>query len=165
MTFGITAGSVLRIDFMSYFALTSNSVQCGADFTLDADVMGFGVYGSCGFDALIQFSPFMLITSVEFEVSITAAGVDLMGVKLYASVEGPNRWHVIGTARFEVLGFGKDIRVDELIGSKESEPAVEAADVLERADRGAGDRRRLAGDRGQRLGRDVAGDRRSRTRR
>ena len=131
VTFGITAGSVLRIDFMSYFALTSNSVQCGADFTLDADVMGFGVYGSCGFDALIQFSPFMLITSVEFEVSITAAGVDLMGVKLYASVEGPNRWHVIGTARFEVLGFGKDIRVDELIGSKESEPAVEAAEVLE----------------------------------
>jgi hypothetical protein len=130
VTFGITAGSVLRIDFMSYFALTSNSVQCGADFTLDADVMGFGVYGSCGFDALIQFSPFMVITSVDFEVSITAAGVDLMGVMLYASVEGPNRWHVIGTARFEVLGFGKDIRVDELIGSKESEPAVEAADVL-----------------------------------
>jgi hypothetical protein len=55
-----------------------------------------------------------------------------MGVKLYASVEGPNRWHVIGTARFEVLGFGKDIRVDELIGSKESEPAVEAAEVLEK---------------------------------
>jgi hypothetical protein len=105
-------------------------VQCGADFTLDADVMGFGVYGSCGFDALIQFSPFMVITSVDFEVSITAAGVDLMGVMLYASVEGPNRWHVIGTARFEVLGFGKDIRVDELIGSKENEPAVEAADVL-----------------------------------
>ena len=131
VTFGITAGSVLRIDFMSYFALTSNSVQCGADFTLDADVMGFGVYGSCGFDALIQFSPFMVITSVEFEVSITAAGVDLMGVKLYASVEGPNRWHVIGTARFEVLGFGKDIRVDELIGSKETEPPVEAADVLD----------------------------------
>jgi hypothetical protein len=130
VTFGITAGSVLRIDFMSYFALTSNSVQCGADFTLDADVMGFGVYGSCGFDALIQFSPFMVITSVDFEVSITAAGVDLMGVMLYASVEGPNRWHVIGTARFEVLGFGKDIRVDELIGSKENENAVEAADVL-----------------------------------
>jgi hypothetical protein len=105
-------------------------VQCGADFTLDADVMGFGVYGSCGFDALIQFSPFMVITSVDFEVSITAAGVDLMGVMLYASVEGPNRWHVIGTARFEVLGFGKDIRVDEVIGSKESEPAVEAAEVL-----------------------------------
>jgi hypothetical protein len=92
--------------------------------------MGFGVYGSCGFDALIQFSPFMVITSVDFEVSITAAGVDLMGVMLYASVEGPNRWHVIGTARFEVLGFGKDIRVDELIGSKENENAVEAADVL-----------------------------------
>jgi len=130
VTFGITAGSVLRIDFMSYFALTSNSVQCGADFTLDAHVVGFGVYGSCGFDALIQFSPFMVITSVDFEVSITAAGVDLMGVMLYASVEGPNRWHVIGTARFEVLGFGKDIRVDELIGSKENEPPVEAADVL-----------------------------------
>jgi len=131
VTFGISAGSVLRIDFQSYFAITSNSVQCGADFTLDADVMGFGVYGSCGFDALIQFSPFMIITSVHFEVSITAAGVDLMGVMLYASVEGPNRWHVIGTAHFEVLGFGKDIRVDEVIGSKDTEPPVAAAKVLD----------------------------------
>jgi hypothetical protein len=131
VTFGISAGSVLRIDFQSYFAITSNSVQCGADFTLDADVMGFGVYGSCGFDALIQFSPFMVITSVHFEVSITAAGIDLMGVKLHASVEGPNRWHVIGTAHFEVLGIGKDIRVDELIGPRETEPPVEAANVLD----------------------------------
>ena len=130
VTFGIHAGSVLRIDFMSYFAITSNSVQCGADFTLDADVMGFGVYGSCGFDALIEFSPFRILTSVEFEVSITAAGVDLLGVKLTASVEGPNRWHVIGTARFEVLGIGKDIRVDELIGAKQTEALVPPADVL-----------------------------------
>ena len=130
VTFGIHAGSVLRIDFMSYFAITSNSVQCGADFTLDADVMGFGVYGSCGFDALIEFAPFRILTSVEFEVSITAAGIDLLGVKLTASVEGPNRWHVIGTARFEVLGIGKDIRVDELIGSKQTEAPVPAADVL-----------------------------------
>ena len=130
VTFGIHAGSVLRIDFKSYFAITSNSVQCGADFTLDADVMGFGVYGSCGFDALIEFSPFRILTSVEFEVSITAAGIDLLGVKLTASVEGPNRWHVIGTARFEVLGIGKDIRVDELIGSKQTEPPVPPADVL-----------------------------------
>jgi hypothetical protein len=130
VTFGIHAGSVLRIDFMSYFAITSNSVQCGADFTLDAEVMGFGVFGSCGFDALVEFSPFRILTSVHFEVSITAVGVDLMGVTLHASVEGPNRWHVIGTAHFEVLGIGKDIRVDELIGPKQSEPPVPAADVL-----------------------------------
>ena len=116
---------------MSYFAITSNSVQCGADFTLDADVMGFGVHGSCGFDALIEFSPFRILTSVHFEVSIKAAGVDLIGVMLYVSLEGPNRWHVIGTAHFEVLGLGKDIRVDELIGPKQTEPPVAPANVLE----------------------------------
>jgi hypothetical protein len=131
VSFGIGAGSMLTVDFQSYFAITSNSVQCGASFTLDADVAGFGVHGSSGFDALVQFSPFVILTSVEFEVSIRAVGVDLIGVSLYASVEGPNRWHVIGTATFEVLGLKKDIRVDELIGRKESEPPVEAVEVLD----------------------------------
>ncbi|GIH15139.1 hypothetical protein Raf01_33110 [Rugosimonospora africana] len=130
LSLGISAGDELRVDFQCYLALASNSVQFGADFVLDAEVLGFAVHGSCGFDTLVQFSPFEINTSVHFGVSITAVGVDLMGVMLHASIEGPNRWHVIGTATFEILGLPKDIRVDELIGPAESEPKVRAPDLL-----------------------------------
>lgn len=127
--FGITAGSILRLDFESYFALTSNTVQFGAFFEIEAEVLGFGIEGGAGFDALVQFSPFLIVTSVDFEVTLVAVGVDLAGVMLHASVEGPNRWHVIGTATFKVLGIEKSIRVDEVIGNKETEPAIEVPDL------------------------------------
>jgi hypothetical protein len=130
LSLGISAGDELRVDFQCYLALAPNSVQFGADFVLDAQVLGFAVHGSCGFDTLVQFSPFEINTSVHFGVSITAAGVDLMGVMLHTWIEGPNRWHVIGTATFEVLGLPKDIRIDELIGPAESEPPVQAPDLL-----------------------------------
>ena len=130
LSLGIDAGSALSVSFECYFALTSNTVQFGAAFALDADVLGFGVSGGASFDALIQFSPFQLTTNVGFHVSIKAVGVDLAGVWLDASLTGPNPWHVVGTATFKVLMVEKDIRIDELIGAREPEPVPTAPDIL-----------------------------------
>jgi len=124
----IGAPPILDISFESYFALTSNTVQFGADFDMSADIAGFGLTGGTSFDALVYFSPFKLITSMGYYVTVTAAGVDLLGVWLDATVSGPNPWRIIGDARFKILGIRESVHIDERIGQPRSEPALTAAD-------------------------------------
>ncbi|MER7457931.1 DUF6603 domain-containing protein [Micromonospora sp. NPDC126480] len=124
----IGAPPVLDISFECYFALTSNTVQFGAEFEMTAEVAGFGVAGGTGFDALVSFSPFRVTTRVGYYVSVTAAGFDLMGVWLDATVSGPNPWRVIGDARFTVLGIRESIHIDERIGQTRADPAPPATD-------------------------------------
>ena len=63
-------------------------------------------------------------------MSIKAVGVDLAGVWLDASLTGPNPWHVRGHGHVQDPEVEKDIRVDELIGAREPEPAPTAPDIL-----------------------------------
>jgi hypothetical protein len=130
LSLGLSAAPVLDISFECYMAVTSNSVQFGSAFHLSAQIAGFGIEGGASFDALIEFSPFRLATRVGFYVAITAAGVDLAGIWLEASVEGPNPWLVVGTARFKILGFEEHVRIDEQIGGRTIEPAIDPADLL-----------------------------------
>jgi hypothetical protein len=130
LALGISAAPVLDVHFECYFAITSNSVQFGAAFTLTAQIDGFGIDGGTEFDAVVQFSPFLVVTHLGFHVRITAAGVDLAGVWLDARVEGPNPWYVVGTARFSILGLEQRIRIDQRIGDPVPEPTVETADPL-----------------------------------
>lgn len=130
LSLSISAAPVLDIGFQCYLAITSNSVQFGAAFHLSAKVAGFGIEGGASFDALVEFSPFRLATRLGWYVAITAAGVDLAGVWLDASVEGPNPWLVVGTARFKILGLESHVQIDERIGAEQPEPAVPPADLL-----------------------------------
>jgi len=130
LSLAIDAGSILQVRLDSYLALTSNTVQFGAAIFVSAMIEGFGIEGGADFDALIQFSPFVVKTDLGFHVSITAAGLDLAGVWLDVSLEGPNPWFVVGSARLKVLGIETEVRVDEQIGSRRPEPAIPAADLL-----------------------------------
>jgi hypothetical protein len=130
LSMGLSSGGALEMRFECYFALTSNTVQFGASFSFAAEIAGFGIEGGTEFDALIQFSPFRLQTHLGMHVSITAAGVDLAGVWLDADLDGPNPWHVVGTAEFKILGISESIRVDERLGTAQDDPAVTTPDVL-----------------------------------
>ena len=59
-----------RISANSYFAITSNTVQFGANVEAYASAAGFSIHGYLGFDVLIIVSPF----SFEFDFS---AGFDV----------------------------------------------------------------------------------------
>lgn len=126
----LDAGDQVRISFGGYFALTSNTVQFGAEFSLYAHVMGFTAEGGASFDALIQFAPFGFDVDIEVWVSIRAGSVDLLGVLLAGSLTGPNPWHVVGSATFKVLGIRKSIEVEATFGSKRAEPPREQVNVL-----------------------------------
>lgn len=130
LSLGLAAGPLLEMSFECYFAITSNTVQFGAAYDFWAEVAGFGVEGGTEFDALIQFFPFLVRTHVGMHVAITAVGVDLAGVWLNADLDGPNPWHLVGTAEFKVLGLKEEIRVDVTVGGREREPAMPSPDVL-----------------------------------
>jgi hypothetical protein len=131
LSLGISAGDIIDISFDCYIAATSNTVQLGAALEVEAKIEGFGVEGGMSFDTLIRFQPFWFTTSVDMHVAVTAGDFELLAVRLYGSLEGPNPWRVIGTAEFEFLGFPKRIQVDERIGDTRSDRAVEGPDVLD----------------------------------
>lgn len=120
---------LLEVIFECYLALTSNSVQFGAALDFAAEIAGFGIAGGASFDAMVQFSPFMLSTSLGFYITVTAVGIDLAGVWLDISVTGPNPWAIDGVARFKVLGFEEQIDVHEIIGSPRDEPVIDPVDT------------------------------------
>ena len=130
LSLAISAAPAIDISFECYFAIASNSVQFGSSFHLSAEIAGFGIEGGASFDALLEFSPFHLATRLGWYVSVTAAGANLAGVWLEASVEGPNPWLVVGTARFKILGLEEHVRIDEQIGVKVAEDDIAPADLL-----------------------------------
>ncbi|MEM9651592.1 MAG: DUF6603 domain-containing protein [Actinomycetota bacterium] len=131
LSLSLNGGPLLQLSFESYLAITSNTVQFGAAFEIWAKIAGFGIEGGTEFDAMVQFNPFELTTSLGFHIAITAIGIDLVGVWLDATVTGPNPWTIVGSARFKVLGLEEEIHVDETIGSREQEPTIPRANLFD----------------------------------
>lgn len=129
LSLGLSAGSVFSISFECYFAITSNTLQFGAAFSIEAKISGFGIEGGAEFDALIQFDPFRLKTHIGLHIAVTAVGVDLMGVWLSGDLEGPNPWHVTGNATFKIAGLKKEINVNTVIGGSSSEAPIVSPDI------------------------------------
>ena len=94
-----------RIRVMGYFAVTSNTVQFGAQAELYFGFSAFSVQGHIGFDVLIQFSPFYLIAEISASVSLKAFGVGVFSIRLRFSLEGPTPWRARGTGSISLLFF------------------------------------------------------------
>jgi hypothetical protein len=124
----LSPNPLFNVSFECYLALTSNTVQFGSALDLSAEVAGFEIAGGASFDALVQFSPFMVNTDLGFYITVKAIGIDLAGVWLDISVDGPNPWVIDGIARFEVLGFDEEIPVHETIGTRRTEPELDPVD-------------------------------------
>lgn len=89
----------------AYFAVTSNTAQFGAAVELRFGFDSFGISGHLGFDALFQFSPFHFIVTANVSLSLKAAGLDLLSVRVDLSLEGPTPWHAHGTGHVSLLFF------------------------------------------------------------
>jgi hypothetical protein len=102
------ANAMVRIE--TYFAVTSNTAQVGAQVQLRFGFDDFGIEGHLGFDALFQFSPFYFIVDVNISLSLNAAGLDVMSVRVDLSLSGPSPWRARGTGHVSLLFF--DISAD-----------------------------------------------------
>ena len=94
-----------RLVLTTYFAVTSNTVQFGANADLKFEVAGFSIVGYLGFDVLFQFSPFMFIANIRAGVAIKLGGATLFSIHLELELRGPTPWIAKGTGSFSILFF------------------------------------------------------------
>jgi hypothetical protein len=101
-----------RISANNYFAITSNSVQFGANVEAYAAAGGFAIHGYLGFDLIIIFSPF----SFEFDFSagfdVSYDGATLLGLNVDGTLSGPRPWHMHGDASISLFFFSVSASVN-----------------------------------------------------
>ena len=105
-----------RLSCDAYFAVTSNTLQFGAGISLHAAAAGFSVDGYLGFDALFVVSPFHFIVELKGSVDLKHGGTSLMSVSLDLELDGPNPWHVSGTASAHILFITVSVSFDHSFG-------------------------------------------------
>lgn len=143
MTAAIGLGDNLQVGLDAYFAITSNTLQFGAEVFAIASMRKIGVdftaKGSFGFDVLVIFTPFSITGDMQANVSIEAEGVPLLTASVTLHLEGPEPWFGRATASFDYHGlpinfsvaFGgsiKDDAPDTIDLWDELEPALRAPD-------------------------------------
>ena len=101
-----------RVHIEGYFAVTSNTVQFGAQADMFFGLDSLSVQGNLGFDALFQFSPFHFVIDVSASFSVNVFGTGVFSVRLQGSLEGPARWRARGTASISLLFFDIGVDVD-----------------------------------------------------
>jgi hypothetical protein len=101
---------IVTVRIVGYLALTSNTVQTGAEASLVAAGGGFRVEAYLGFDALFVFDP-VFHFEIDFRVgaSIRYKSVSLASVRVSGRLSGPGRWEVSGSATISLLFFDVDI--------------------------------------------------------
>jgi len=112
MSVSIGDGDNPRISSNSYFAITSNTLQFGANVEAYASAGGFSVHGYLGFDVLIIISPF----SFEFDFSagfdVAYDGHTLAGLNVDGVFSGPTPWHFHGDASITFLFISVSASLD-----------------------------------------------------
>ncbi len=128
----VDVGSAVSAAITAYFAVTSNSVQFGGGFELDASADFLGVtYAARGwfeFDLLLQFDPFLFMADVAAGVGVYAGSRELMGVELSAHLEGPEPWFATASGRFRF--FFVNVRFDVTVGARAAPAVPDTVDVL-----------------------------------
>src|SRR5262249_16851985 len=112
MSVSIGDGDNPRLSSNSYLAVTSNSVQWGANVELYASAAGFSVHGYIGFDALFILSPFSFEIDFNAGLDVSFEGHSLAGISVEGLLAGPTPWHVHGHAEFHILFFSVGATVD-----------------------------------------------------
>jgi hypothetical protein len=108
MAISLADGDNPRIRLEAYLAITSNTVQFGANFDLYAGVSiwlvgKFSVSAYLGFDALFQFNPFYFIIEIRAGLSLCHNDRPVLAVKLFFELSGPNPWNANGYAEFHFI--------------------------------------------------------------
>ena len=95
---------IMKMSLETYFAVTSNSIQFGADARL---LIGwenkFDISGKLVFNVLFQWSPFYFSTDISVGVAVHVFGAKLCAINLAFALSGPAQWHAKGEASFWFL--------------------------------------------------------------
>jgi hypothetical protein len=103
MSIDMSSGSIATLHMESYLAITSNTLQIGANLHVVVKVSAFSIDGQLGFDALFQRDPFRFDGDISGSVAISIDGYDLLSVSLNAALTGPAPWHIAGNFKVHIL--------------------------------------------------------------
>ena len=99
----LTNGENPKLICQAYFAITSNTVQFGANASLYAAAYGFSIEGEIGYDVLIQLLPFHFLADFRASVQLKRGSSNLFKVSVEGELEGPPPLRASGKATFEIL--------------------------------------------------------------
>lgn len=103
----------------AYFAITSNTVQFGAQLFLVAEIAGCGLRGQFGLDVLVHFEPELRFTAaIRGSLAVRVLGRTLMGIGFSLTLEGPAPWHAVGRGSIDLFLFEASFDFEETWGSR-----------------------------------------------
>jgi hypothetical protein len=128
LTIDLSPPVVLTFRAQAYFALTTNSLQLGAQVEVGGDLGVADISGHFGFDAIVLFSPHFAFTAdADAALAVHALGQTLAGVHVQLHLEGPAPWRAEGHAEVEVFITSVPIDVGPLTwGDAENPPPADA---------------------------------------
>jgi hypothetical protein len=130
LTLSLATGDNPRVTCQAYFALTSNSVQFGAQAHVYAAAFGFSVSGDAGFDVLITLAPFHFLAEFSAGMQLKRGDSNLFKVTVDGALEGPAPLTVRATATFEIFWWDVSIRVNATLAEGDAPPLPAAVDAL-----------------------------------
>ncbi len=129
ITIDMPSGMVTKMRLAAYLAVTSNTLQFGAQLDVFIGVSGYGLSGHLGFDALLQLSPFHFAADISGSIALMAGGDDLMSVSLDATLTGPAPWNIAGKFKIHLLFFDVHLKFSQSWGLDAPSPQIPSVDV------------------------------------
>jgi hypothetical protein len=126
----LSSGDNPRLICEAYFAITSNTVQFGAEASLYAGAGGFSVEGNVGFDVLVELAPLHFLAEFHAKLQLKRGSHNLFGVKLAGALEGPRPLRLSGKATFSILWCDFSVHFDTTLVRGERPPLPPAVNVL-----------------------------------
>ncbi|HEY1429357.1 MAG TPA: DUF6603 domain-containing protein, partial [Candidatus Tumulicola sp.] len=128
ITVDMPSASIAKMRLAAYLAITSNTVQFGADLDVFIGVSGYGLSGHLNFDTLFQIDPFAFAADIDASIALVAGGDDLMSVELKGSLSGPSPWTIAGSFSIDLLFFSLSKSFTYSWGSADAAPPIPAVD-------------------------------------
>ena len=117
----------------AYFAITTNTLQFGAQLSLAAEIAGCGLRGQFGLDVLVHREPSLSFSArMRGSLSVEVFGESLVGVAFDLTLEGPAPWHAVGRGSIDLFLFSASFDFDERWGNPPPALPTPPADLRRR---------------------------------
>lgn len=117
-------GGDCKLDFSTYLAITTNTLQIGAAVNLLLKKGKFTITGGAGFDALFIFHPFSFDIGIFIWVKIAYGSKNLLNMSIDMILTGPNPFRARGKVEFSLLFISLSFPFDKTFGDSQQENLV-----------------------------------------